>query len=64
MPEAGGSLATYISPYNTEELLSGILKLSSKPDIRKDMEMKIKAGYKIQTWQQVASNLQNILMDL
>jgi glycosyltransferase involved in cell wall biosynthesis len=64
MPEAGGSLATYISPYNTEELLLAILKFSREQDTRKEAELNIKSNYNVQTWQQVFDRLQVIIKEL
>ena len=64
MPEAGGTLATYISPYDTDELLTAIRRLSYESKTRKEIESKIKSDYKPQTWQQVFSKLQHIVEDL
>jgi glycosyltransferase involved in cell wall biosynthesis len=63
MPEAGGNLATYISPYNTEELLSAIVQLYGEPVLRSEIERRIKSEYKKQTWQKVFKELQQILVN-
>lgn len=64
MPEAGGSLAIYISPYNTEELFKTIFELSSNKEMREAAELKIKLNYEPHTWQQSFTQLEHMLKDL
>jgi glycosyltransferase involved in cell wall biosynthesis len=61
MPEVGGSLAVYVSPYNTDELLSSIARLYSNQDERSKMENNIKINHKSRSWGQALSQLTDII---
>lgn len=50
MPEVGGDLAVYFSPYNSEECLQAISKYAHNTDELRKREEKIKKSFKLTTW--------------
>lgn len=60
MPEVGGELAVYASPYDTSELLMRIQELSNL-EYRSKQEQKIKSFYKPRTWDQTYAQLDKII---
>lgn len=60
MPEVGGNLVKYVSPYDPASMVKAMAELS-QPAVRRKMETKIKAEYKPQTWQQTAEEVSQIL---
>ncbi len=63
MPEVGGEYADYVSPYNSEEMLSKLVEYMDDAVLAK-REKQIRAGYKVTTWddtyQQVSSFVDRI----
>lgn len=60
MPEVGGELNVYFSPYNTQECLDALVRLASI-DTRKSLENKIKSQYRATTWRQAANSIREYL---
>lgn len=50
MPEVGGELAIYVSPYNPAELMRQIKALGSDADARHKLENTISRAYKLRSW--------------
>ncbi|QFH72142.1 glycosyltransferase family 4 protein [Enterobacter sp. E76] len=57
LPEVGGGLVKYISPWNPEEWASEIWTLIEHPELLKEMEKRIRGEYKVRTWNQSASSV-------
>jgi hypothetical protein len=64
MPEVGGDLATYVSPYNPSELMERIKQLSSDPSRLKKMEAKIAASYEPRLWKDTYKDMINMFTHL
>ncbi len=61
IPEAGGILAEYFSPYDANVLSELILKYKDDNAIRKSKEIEIKKMYKITTWENCYISLSELL---
>jgi len=60
LPEVGGDLNVYFSPYNTQECLNALQNLANKTT-RKILEAKIKKEYKPTTWHDAAKTITSAL---
>jgi glycosyltransferase involved in cell wall biosynthesis len=60
LPEVGGDLNVYFSPYNTQECLDALQRLTDKAT-RKAMESRIKKEYKPTTWRDAAKTITSAL---
>lgn len=62
MPEVGGELALYVSPYNPAEMLASIQTLLDE-SFRHEREADIRARYQVHTWQQTFSDFMAIIQN-
>lgn len=63
MPEVGGNLVSYVSPYDPAELLDEIVHLSDKK-VRSPIEQKIADEYRVVTWEDTFKQFRDIVTEI
>jgi glycosyltransferase involved in cell wall biosynthesis len=64
LPEVGGSLVKYISPWRPEEWASAIIEAIEQPDKIESMEEGTKAEYKPRSWSETARQCISFISDV
>lgn len=64
LPEVGGDLVTYISPYDPRQITQAIHELFVDTELRSKLEKRIKKEYRSRTWKQAGRDLLMTLKSL
>jgi glycosyltransferase involved in cell wall biosynthesis len=62
MPEIGGELVDYFSPYSTEQIMDKIESYATKPEMLKARREQIEKGYKATTWDTAYAQVTDFLV--
>lgn len=64
LPEVGGELVRYVSPWNTQGWADAILEWIQHPDLVKDQEQEIRKNYTSRTWKGTALIIKDLINEL